>query len=816
MHRLRFPVSQGLRPVLFLLLCLALWLGSGLPPAAAARPAPTPDFPWSTQLADARSRIDNIKAQVQETPEDEHLQALRLEALQAYRQASDAIQEITPTLANLQERQRELGNAPDGATEAAVLAEERKRLDNEAGSLEAQARLANLIALDATQALESIGAQRRELFNARLGQRSYTVLSGAFWSDLASTTPLDTMRSRGLLAETGSTLAGLSVWQWAGAAAWLVFMLAAGSILQRRFWHYSATQVPPGRLRRAVHGWTRVFLAVAVPTLLLEGFSLGLSWASPPSAPARDFITGMIGTVGFCGYIIGLGQGLLMPRHSSWRLLSMQDETAQALRHLPFCAALFIGLTWLAENLAALASVRLSIIVLIHSFAGLALILVLGGVLKKLSQLQRNMPDGKALSEAPWLTRLIVRRRGLVLAAAWLALVFSLGSLLVGYVALATFILKQIIWSSVVLGTAFLVSITATDLSQLPLWQRTGPQEDDDAGNRGDTPLRPWMVLLAGIVQMSIALCALLLLFAPYGQGPLDIYEHLERLRGSLSIGDIHLRPAAIIQGLLLLLLGVAAVKAMQHWLAHHLLPATRMERGMQASTSTLAGYLGYVVVVATALSASGVGLERVTWIASALSVGIGFGLQAIVQNFVSGLILLTERPVKVGDWVSLSGVEGDIRRINVRATEIQMSDRSRIVVPNSEFITKIVRNVTPLNALGRVQIKLPLPVDTDTTKARAILLEALAQEPAILKTPAPEVYLDDISSSSLLFNAVAYVSSPRAAYAARSRVLFDSLRRLREAGIAMSSPSTMLLAPAGIMPGTQQPPSQPAPPAQP
>src|SRR5690606_30720465 len=118
-----------------------------------------------------------------------------------------------------------------------------------------------------------------------------------------------------------------------------------------------------------------------------------------------------------------------------------------------------------------------------------------------------------------------------------------------------------------------------------------------------------------------------------------------------------------------------------------------------------LFGYAGQVLIVALALSALGVGLERVAWIASALSVGIGFGLQAIVQNFVSGLIMLAERPVKVGDWVTLGGVEGDIRRINVRATEIQMFDRSTVIVPNSEFITKVVRNVTHASPLSRVQV---------------------------------------------------------------------------------------------------------------
>src|SRR3546814_13057359 len=139
----------------------------------------------------------------------------------------------------------------------------------------------------------------------------------------------------------------------------------------------------------------------------------------------------------------------------------------------------------------------------------------------------------------------------------------------------------------------------------------------------------------------------------------------------------------------------------------------------MRLSAATLFGYAGYVLVFSLTLSAVGIGLERVAWIASALSVGIGFGLQAVVQNFVSGLILLAERPVKVGDWVTLGGVEGDIRRINVRATEIQMGDYSTIIVPNSEFITKIVRNVTHENPLATVQIKLARHTDSKPDQKR-------------------------------------------------------------------------------------------------
>ena len=165
----------------------------------------------------------------------------------------------------------------------------------------------------------------------------------------------------------------------------------------------------------------------------------------------------------------------------------------------------------------------------------------------------------------------------------------------------------------------------------------------------------------------------------------------------------------------------------------------------MRSSVTTLLGYAGGIVVVAFALSALGIGIERIAWVASALSVGIGFGLQAIVQNFVSGLILLAERPVKVGDWVALGDVEGDIRRINVRATEIQMGDRSTVIVPNSEFITKTVRNMT-LGERRRTRADPPADAADHQCQPRARCdAGGLRRSPAVLPTPAPTVTLEGI-----------------------------------------------------------------------
>ncbi|MFI4957839.1 MAG: mechanosensitive ion channel family protein, partial [Lysobacterales bacterium] len=231
-----------------------------------------------------------------------------------------------------------------------------------------------------------------------------------------------------------------------------------------------------------------------------------------------------------------------------------------------------------------------------------------------------------------------------------------------------------------------------------------------------------------------------------------------------------------------------------KRWLSNQLLPKTTRDLGKQNSMLTLLGYVGGVLVFVLALLALKVDLQGIAWMASALSVGIGFGLQAIVQNFISGLILLAERPVKVGDWVAIGGVEGDIRRINVRATEIQMSDRSTMIVPNSQFITQNVRNVTLANAQGRVNIKLSMPLDTDAGKARELILEVLHAHPDTLNMPTPSVQLENLDAGSMTFNCIAYVNSPRDVAGVKSDLLFEILERLRNAKLPMTSPQSMVL----------------------
>ena len=193
--------------------------------------------------------------------------------------------------------------------------------------------------------------------------------------------------------------------------------------------------------------------------------------------------------------------------------------------------------------------------------------------------------------------------------------------------------------------------------------------------------------------------------------------------RWDVAVGEINIAPANMLAALAILLIGLLAVRSAQRWLESQFLPRTGLDAGLQNSIAALTGYSALVAVLALALGALGIDLQKIALIAGALSVGIGFGLQSVVSNFVCGLILLAERPIRVGDWVVVKNEEGWVRRISVRATEIETFDRASVIIPNQDFITGVVKNWTHGNTMGRVVVKVRVAFDSDAEKVREILL---------------------------------------------------------------------------------------------
>ncbi len=822
----RLPHAHPRAWIAAFLLALAALVGVTPLPALAQDPPAAESTDPAKLLDAARKDLAALKSQQDKALNEPSLRDFKEKVDQVKSRTDQAASALEPRLNDAKARLAELGDPPADVKEAPELATLRAQLNREVATIDAQVKVAKDTGLQADSYLAAATANQRLQLSAQLGERFPSVLQSSFWTSLRAARADDTERARVFLAELGALWDGVPATAWitflAAVAVWLALCLGARRLTAR----LCATRVPQGRLRRSLFAVSEVVLRTLRPGLIVHGLMLTLTSGTAELSDAPGSVGAWLDTVEtivwFGGFVAGLGAALLMARKPSWRLLPVPDDTAARLAWFPRTLAAVVVLGWLSSRTAATLELSIAWNSAVHALASLTFIAVLAAAIAQLrrgteavaassaddsTQASKDGKDDRKSRDEQAGTgqhpELTIRPLWLSVlrAAAWLVLVGSGLALLTGFVSLAMFVLNQVVWALIVLGGASLLTLLVDDLFMTLLAtspDATGKSAGQTDGAAEDTPRPPrtreqTALLLSALCRVTIGFFALLLLLAPYGEGPMDLVRRSGSLQDGLAIGALTLKPFDLLQGIAVLVIGLAAVRLLKSWLSDRYMPTTRMDVGMRSSTTTLFGYVGTVAAIAAALSAVGFSLQSVAWVASALSVGIGFGLQAIVQNFVSGLILLAERPVKVGDWVSLSGVEGDIRRISVRATEIQMGDRSTVIVPNSEFITKIVRNVTYGESLGMVQFKLPMPLATDTDRVKALVLASFQAHPGVLATPAPNVQLDGVDGTNLVMNASGFVNSPRAAYGIKSDLLFDVLTRLRAEGLlpAQAAPPT-------------------------
>jgi small-conductance mechanosensitive channel len=504
-----------------------------------------------------------------------------------------------------------------------------------------------------------------------------------------------------------------------------------------------------------------------------------LEWADLLTRPASDLVWTLALAAAFGSVVVSLGSALFLIDKPSWRLLSVDDPTALVLRPFPFATACVVALGAGLIELNRIVGASPAANVTANLLGALLHVGLLVAVLVALRRL-RNARDAEAGQ--------ITERRSIVTIAmliGWIAVVVCLIALARGNVNLALLIGREIVWILTIVSSAYLLMVALDDLFTTMLSEegRFGRVLARSFGLREST-VRQLGLAISILARVAIGFFAVASVLAPLGGGTAPAYTQLSGI-GSIAVGGIVIQPGSILRSLAVLALGLGAVRLLGRWMDGTFLPATELDAGARNSTSTIVRYVGIVLVVAWAVSSLGVGVERIALLASALSVGIGFGLQAITQNFISGLILLAERPVKIGDTIRVGTDEGDVKSINVRSTEIQIGDRSTLIIPNSELITKSVRNMTLANPLGRVQIVFSVPMEEDADEIIAILMQLFEQHPSVLADPTPSVMIDSLVEGKINFNGIAFVSSPRLTYATRSELLLHLLRRLKARGMS-------------------------------
>lgn len=740
-------------------------------------------------VEELRSQLDAIPQQLGESDDSRKL-LIEVNAIGAAAERLAAAR--AAELADIDLRLEGLGPAPDKGKPAdtADVAEQRTALTMQRAAIDGELKLARLIAVDAGQRGTEIIRQRRAQFQEALTSRTDSPLTPGFWRSLKTALPGDHARLRALWRDLrGTAKEAMNTREGAFAASLVLALLLAVAgpwIAERVLLRLLPPRLPAARLRRSL-----LAAAAIVAHMLLIGAAVQMAWSAlrlggPLSEPLLALQQSSVRLSAYAAFVITLGHMLLSRKRSSWRLLPLSDAQAERLAPFPWWIALLSAGGALVAEVNALVSASVAAEALTLTCFSLLIALSVATALRHVRTQDADAPEPP--EDAPgrplWL--------GLILACAAVAVVAIVLTVAMGFVVLAGLIARQMVWSGVVFATVYLLCLLADDLCEALISSkgRLGSHVHSALGINARL-LDQAAVLTSGALRLLLFFYMAIALMAPLGTGPDEVFRRGTRVDHSLKIGEFTLAPTALLTALAVVCAGFAAIRVIQHWLSERYFPHTSLEPGMRSSIVTLLGYLGGVLVVAVALSGLGISVERIAWVASALSVGIGFGLQAIVQNFISGLILLAERPVKVGDWVKLGDTEGDVRRVNVRATEIQLGDRSTVIVPNSEFITKAVRNMTTTNAPGRVLLNLPAPLDTDARRMRELILQAFREHEGILDTPAPSVTLDGIQSGTLNFVAVGYVANPRSAGGVKSDVLFAILEHLKRAGLRLSPPAT-------------------------
>lgn len=286
-------------------------------------------------------------------------------------------------------------------------------------------------------------------------------------------------------------------------------------------------------------------------------------------------------------------------------------------------------------------------------------------------------------------------------------------------------------------------------------------------------------------------LVALYLILLSWGIDHSYLNDGVRRILFGFKIGSHTISLVNLVSAIVVFLVLFLLTRYIQNVLTKHVFPYTNFDSGVKHALRTTAGYIGFTIAVVTSIRTLGINLSSILYVIGGLSVGIGLGLQPIVTNFISGLIMLLERPIKIGDMIELGGEMGVVKRINVRTTEVENFEKCSVLYPNTQVINTMVKNWTKHNRVKRIEVTVGVEYGVDTKLVEKTLLECGLRNHFVTQKPAPYVIFTEIGTSSLNFSLRCYVSDVDDIFNAGNSLRHEVIAALKEKQITIAYPQT-------------------------
>lgn len=769
------------------------------PATEAAKPAPRVVVP--TKPDEIQQKLDAWKVEVdqiasgiaREGQTDRHLAEMRERSERIRGEARQLIEAESPRQVSVEARLKQLGPAPEveedkpAPVEAEAVKAEREEQQKQLAEAQGRIKQAQLVVLRAEEIIKTIGDRRRDRFTRELVERSRSVLDPANWLEALQSMPGTVNGLRYLIGDWASLMVSRGAQTAAAVGSVIVALLLVLFAMRRRLIQLTDRDpaiVDPPRLRKAAVAAGIVGLNVAVPVIGLFGIARALEVFDLNPDRVSQVLDALVVGVGVAAAVYGVALALFAPAKPAWRLVAVGDATATRIVHLSVILAVTHGVgVAIGRLLIILAAPVAEVIALSGLFAVVDAVLVMAMLRAAARSLTGTdaAADPAVAPEGP--SHSLIWRW--IVPLGWIVAIAAVVAAASGYVALASFMTAQMVRSGFVLGALYIL-LQLTDEAILATFHegtRLGSMLTRSMGFGRET-VEQIGVVLSGIARLLLIVLAALFVLTPIGVTSQDVVSDARSAFFGFKIGGFTFSLATILTGLAFLMIGIAVTRGIQGWLDERLLPRTRLDVGLKNSIRTAFGYVGYVLAVMLAFSVVGLDLQNLAIVAGALSVGIGFGLQSIVNNFVSGLILLAERPIKAGDLIEIGAEKGFVRKINVRSTEIETFDRASLIVPNSSLISGTVKNWMHRDLTGRCVVNVGVAYDADPEKVREVLLGCALAHDKVQKFPPPNAFFVNFGDSALEFRLVCTVGNVTDAFGVESDLRFAIVAQLRERGI--------------------------------